>query len=177
MRLEVVANPHATFAVDFFVEASADRDVAVAFDRFAAVVGHGEVGVVADGGAVVVLHALLTRVLDMQLQILLGMHVDELFAGPVFEGQLVKTFTLMRLGLDRGTGFVGGQRIRRQVRCVVGASGDQRLIGVTFKKADYDFVANARNRDAAIATASPALADANLGVGRFFHGFVFSPGS
>ncbi len=93
----------------------------------------------------------------MQLQVFLGVQIDELFPGLVFEAQLVKAFALVGLGLDGGTGLVFREEVRWRIGGMVRASGDQRLIWITFQKRDRDLVPYPRKGDTAVACPCPAV--------------------
>ncbi|GHZ22115.1 hypothetical protein VCSRO78_3567 [Vibrio cholerae] len=70
-------------------------------------------------------------VFNQSIEIFLRTQVDLLFARLVFKTELVKPFTLVRLGAQHGFGFVLWQAVWWRVGRMIGASGDDRLIRVT----------------------------------------------
>src|SRR5690554_4924831 len=124
-------------SVDLGMALTPYRQVIVAMDVADAIVPNGEEAVVADLlGAVVV---------GQQLQVFLGVEPNLLLIRFIFKTQLVEAFRLVALGADHGARLVLGQWVGRRVDGVVGAPGNQRLIGIALKEGDNDFVADAGN--------------------------------
>ena len=69
--------------------------------------------------------------------------------GGVVDAQFVGAAALVFLALDRGQGLEVRQFVRRQIRAVVQATGDQRLIGIAFEEGDQHLHADPRNVDRA----------------------------
>ncbi|SJN08820.1 hypothetical protein CZ787_00115 [Halomonas citrativorans] len=104
------------------------------------------------------------------------MKPDLLFARFVFKAQFVKALGLVALGAQHRARLVFGQRVGRDVHRVVGTPGDQRLVRVAFQERNDDLVADARNRNAAVAAACPALSHAYPAAGGFVGFGVAVPG-
>ena len=144
--------------------ARADRDrfvgaygfSACGADRHALGAAHALAAVRADRTALVVL--------DVDLQIFLGLDEDLLAALLVLEADLVEVVGIAALAaaaLPAALGRVRGQVVRRHLVAVVDAAGDDRSIRIALQELDHHFLPDARDMDAAEAAPRPVLRDAH----------------
>ena len=99
-------------------------------------------------------------VLDDIVLVLFGVDIDLLRAFFVLEADFVEVGPRAALGaaaLDAALGLVGGQGVRRGLVAVVHPPGDDGPVGVAFEEFDDDFLAHARDVDAAPGLACPKL--------------------
>ncbi|MNE08578.1 hypothetical protein D3C80_1012310 [compost metagenome] len=116
---------------------------------------------IVDIGVLVVLDVPSSIVLDKHVQVFLTVDVNLFLPRLVFKAQFVETLPLMSLGTQHGAGLVGRQLVGRPVDGMIGAAGDDGLVGVPFQKAHDDLVADARDGHHAVLTARPALGDSH----------------
>ncbi len=86
--------------------------------------------VVFNGQMLVVTNDRGVVVFNQTIEVFLRMQVDLLFARLVFKTELVKPFTLVRLGAQHGFGFVLWQGVWRCVGRMISAASDNRLVWV-----------------------------------------------
>ena len=116
----------------------------------------------ADGVGVVVLHELV--------QVLLGLHADELLAGRVLEHDLVVA-AVGRGGvaLPAALRLVGGQLVGRLLEVGVDAADDHRPVGIAAEEVDEHLLPDAREVRPAVARAAPGLAHGDPAGARLVH--------
>src|SRR5258708_3719821 len=140
----------------------ADGDRLVVVDRLCAVVPHMRRLVVDDVFLAVVAHLLRLVVLDDEVAVLLCVDVDLLVALLVLEADLVGAATaLARIALDGRFRLLGGQWVRRLVRAIVDAAGDDGTVGIALEEIDDHLHADAGNEHRAPTLRRPSLTHAD----------------
>ncbi|MNN80131.1 hypothetical protein D3C81_1968340 [compost metagenome] len=89
------------------------------------------------------------------------MDVDLFLIELVLKAQFVESIAFVGLALDRHPRLVLRQGVRRQVRCPVRSSGNDRLVAIAVQEVDDHFLPDARDRHMAPGRARPVLRHAD----------------
>ena len=97
--------------------------------------------------------------------VLLCMNEDLFLARFIFKSEFIKALALMGFGFNGHFGFFGWQFVWRDVVGVVGAAGDDGLVGIALQKADHHFLTDPGDGHGSPGDAGPALADSDPAAG------------